>query len=75
MHRFGNLTLLTNTLNPAISNSQWATKHPKILEQSALALNRQLRDEQTWDEAAITRRTEALLGIARDVWPYPRRED
>ena len=75
VHRFGNLTLLTNTLNPSISNGDWATKHPKILEQSALALNRRLHGEQTWDEAAISRRTDELLRIARDVWPRPVRED
>jgi hypothetical protein len=75
LHRFGNLTLLTKKLNPLISNGDWATKHPKIMEHSALALNRRLRGEATWDEAAIERRTDELLAIARKEWPRREGED
>jgi hypothetical protein len=71
LHRFGNLTLLTKKLNPMISNSSWATKQPKIVEHSALALNRRLQGEATWDEAAIERRTEALLSVALRIWSRP----
>lgn len=71
LHRFGNLTLLTKKLNPAISNSDWATKHPKIGEHSALALNRRLQRETSWDESAIERRTDELFQMALVLWPRP----
>jgi hypothetical protein len=71
VHRFGNLTLLTKELNPAISNAEWARKHPKIVENSALALNRRLHGQAVWDESAIEHRTEELLGVALRVWPRP----
>jgi hypothetical protein len=58
-------------LNPMISNSSWATKQPKIVEHSALALNRRFQGEATWDETAIERRTEALLGVALRIWSRP----
>ena len=71
LHRFGNLTLLTKKLNPLISNNDWATKHPKIAEHSALALNRRLQRQTIWDESAIEARTEQLLEMALRVWPRP----
>jgi len=71
LHRFGNLTLLTKKLNPTISNSDWATKHPRIAEHSALALNRRLQRETSWDESAIERRTDELLQMALALWPRP----
>jgi hypothetical protein len=54
-----------------ISNNDWATKHPRILEHSALALNRRLREETTWDESTIERRTEEILRVALTLWPRP----
>jgi len=74
VHRFGNLTLLTKKLNPAISNGDWSRKHPAILKHSALALNRLLHGEKVWDEAAITRRTEELFRVAIGLWPRPGKE-
>lgn len=72
LHRFGNLTLLTKKLNPAISNGAWSIKHPKICEHSALALNRALQKQATWDDGAIVARTETLFQKAVELWPRPR---
>ena len=71
VHQFGNLTLLTKQLNPAVSNSGWAVKHPMIMQHSALALNRALKDASVWDEAVIRLRTRTLLESALEVWPHP----
>src|SRR2546425_6725866 len=46
----GNLTLLTKSLNPAVSNGPWATKREQIRKHDKLDLNRDLPD--TWDEKA-----------------------
>jgi hypothetical protein len=73
LHRFGNLTLLTKKLNPLISNGGWATKYARIMEHSALALNRRLQGKTVWDEAAIEQRTRELLDRARAEWPRPAR--
>ena len=36
LHRLGNLTLVTERLNPALSNSPWATKRPELNKHSVL---------------------------------------
>ena len=71
IHRFGNLTLLTQKLNPAVSNSAWSRKHEEIQKHSALALNRQLLHETIWDEERIEERTRNLFKVALRVWPRP----
>lgn len=72
LHRFGNLTLLTKKLNPAVSNGAWGSKHPKILKHSALALNRQLQGQAAWDESTIDARTAELFRMALKIWPRPK---
>jgi hypothetical protein len=68
----GNLTLLTKSLNPAVSNGPWPRKQAQILKHSALALNRDLDEEDIWDDAAIDRRARQLFQFATQVWPGPR---
>ncbi|HEU0013834.1 MAG TPA: DUF262 domain-containing protein [Longimicrobium sp.] len=70
----GNLTLVTENLNPSLSNGPWAMKRDKILDHSALNLNRPLRVHQTWTEADITARSHRLFETARQIWPYPAAE-
>ena len=67
---FGNLTLLTEKLNKSISNGSWKKKKEKILEHSVLTLNKKLRDEDTWDEEKIKKRTESLYNSFIQIWPY-----
>lgn len=69
LHTFGNLTLLTEALNPSVSNGAWSTKRDQILTHSALALNRDL--PQVWDEAAIVARATRILDVAKKVWRQP----
>lgn len=80
IHTFGNLTLVTQKLNPSISNGPWCRltptgmdkgKRAEILRHSNLALNSMLVDCETWDEDGIRKRGERLFEGARKLWPYP----
>lgn len=71
LHTIGNLTLLTRSLNPAVSNAQWGKKREAILEHSVLKLNLRLRAHDCWDEAAIRRRGEEMFEHALTLWPGP----
>ncbi|HEX8597264.1 MAG TPA: DUF262 domain-containing protein [Chloroflexia bacterium] len=74
LHTFGNLTLLTQPLNSAISNGPFYAKRPKIAEQSNLRLNayfQQLKDTDQWTEEDILRRGRALFEVACKIWPRP----
>jgi hypothetical protein len=69
IHSLGNLTLLTDKLNPSISNGKWDFKRREILNYSALNLNRELPQE--WSDEAIRKRTAALAELACRVWNAP----
>jgi len=71
LHKVGNLTLLTKKLNPSVSNGAWASKREKILEHSALNLNRGFHNVAHWDEALILKRSEELFKQAVKIWPRP----
>jgi hypothetical protein len=71
VHRVGNLTLLTRELNPSVSNGPWQKKRDKILEHSALNLNRPFKDYVFWDEDLIEERSKTLFNVAVKVWPRP----
>jgi len=63
----GNLTLLTEALNPSIGNGAWKAKRNK-LGKSLLALNRSIAEVNEWDEAAIESRAASLAAVANRVW-------
>jgi hypothetical protein len=73
VHTLGNLTLLTNKLNPAVSNGPWEKKFSQISRHSLLRLNKEIEahDCGTWDEAAIHARGKALAALACKTWPRP----
>lgn len=48
LHKVGNLTLLTKKLNPAVSNGPLEQKRKKILEHSAITMNRQFQEVTDW---------------------------
>ncbi len=68
-HTIGNLTILKQELNSAVSNSAWTDKKPELLLHSLLPINQMLHDKECWDEAAIAARGEALLEQALKLWP------
>ena len=71
VHTLGNLTLLTKSLNPAVSNGPWPKKRTEILKHSALNLNRSLSEFDEWSEEDIVRRGKALFKVAKRIWPRP----
>ena len=72
IHSIGNLTLVNNRLNPALSNAPWEEKRATLNEHTTLFLNKNLTDEapEKWDESAIAKRAKRLFQAAASVWPY-----
>lgn len=64
----GNLTLLTDALNPSIGNGPWKEKKKKLAG-SLLALNRAVAAREEWNEAAIQARAAVLASTANGLWP------
>ena len=58
LHTIGNLTLVTDRLNPALSNSPWAVKQEELAKHSVLHLNKKLLSSppDAWDESSIRER-------------------
>lgn len=71
IHTIGNLTLLTQKLNTAVSNGNFSDKRPAITEQSALRLNSYFQRVDWWDEDAIMSRGRELFRVAQTIWPHP----
>jgi hypothetical protein len=71
LHTIGNLTLVTDKLNPAMSNGSWSIKKAALKEHTALAMNRKLIAMNEWGEAAIEDRSKELLALAKKIWPRP----
>lgn len=70
---FGNLTILTEKLNPSVSNAAWEKKRKKINEHSVTHLNRKLVSEwkDEWNEETIKERGKWLSQQVAEVWPGP----
>ena len=74
VHRLGNLTLLTASLNSKVSNGPWGTKRGELLKHNTIKLTGrlvELTDGQNWDEELIDQRTSSLTDALIRVWPIP----
>lgn len=73
VNRLGNLTLVTDRLNPSLSNAAWETKRPGLARHSLLAMNQGLVEEyaEEFDERAIAARGEKLARHILALWPGP----
>jgi hypothetical protein len=71
IHTIGNLTLVTGSLNPALSNAAWSGKRPEILKHSTLLLNHYFQHEPEWAEDEIRIRSRDLFNTAKMIWPRP----
>jgi len=71
LQTLGNLTILTQPLNSAVSNSEWKIKKPKLLQSSLLPINQQLVSVDVWDEKAIENRGKEIFDRAKSIWPAP----
>jgi len=70
LHSLGNLTLLTSSLNPSVSNSSFEIKKKELAKQSTLLLNTYFMDFEVWEESAIETRTELLIEDIIKIWKY-----
>jgi len=66
----GNLTIVTQPLNTALSNGPFDSKKAELLH-SSLMLNRYFHNITEWDENSIVERAKYLFQYALKVWPYP----
>jgi Protein of unknown function DUF262/Protein of unknown function (DUF1524) len=71
VHRLGNLTLVSPSMNPAISNREWEHKRVALREHSSLLITQRYLDRESWDEAAIQERASSLIDTIIQIWPGP----
>lgn len=76
VHRLGNLTLLTRTLNGEVSNGPWAGaagKRAALLNHDVCLMTRAVRQghAEDWTEADIDARTGLLIDALLATWPVP----
>lgn len=77
LHGIGNLTLVSERLNPSLSNAPWvkpddeqAGKRELLRKHTRLELNRRLLERHhEWDEARMKQRADELFEEAREIWP------
>ncbi|MGK8436946.1 DUF262 domain-containing protein [Pseudomonas jilinensis] len=75
LHSFGNLTLVTQAFNSALSNEPFAVKRQEIVTTSLLMLNTHFQrydDNDAWDEDEIVSRADSLFAYALKIWPLPK---
>lgn len=76
VHRLGNLTLITGSLNASVSNAPWLGdkgKRAALNKHDTFLMNRRVYEMSAlgWDEDLIERRTEILTGALLETWPVP----
>jgi hypothetical protein len=85
LHTLGNLTLVNNRLNPALSNRPWTDeqavarglgqtgKRTELAKHSTLKLNADIvhTAERQWDHELIRARTAELSELVLEIWPVP----
>jgi hypothetical protein len=65
---FGNLTLVTSSLNPSLGNENFADKKTQLAK-SLLVLNREIAAHEVWNEEMIRKRGADLAKLATEIWP------
>jgi hypothetical protein len=71
VNQIGNLTLVSERLNPHMSNGAWAIKRPALARHSSLRLNARICHEDEWNEEKIAHRSQWLLSMLSREWPGP----
>ncbi len=71
IQQIGNLTLTTEKMNTHLSNGPWVKKRDEIRKISTLIMNREIAENETWDEEIIAQRSHQLAEIICKIWPYP----
>ena len=70
LNTLGNLTVLTSSLNPSVSNDDFSHKKPEIIKHSTLVLNSYFQNVNKWDESEILKRGNFLYEKIIEIWPY-----
>ncbi|GAB7536101.1 DUF262 domain-containing protein [Burkholderia sp. 3C] len=68
IHAFGNLTIVTGSLNSSMQNAGWVEKRDAILTHSVSPINGVLNRFDFWDESTIEARGRELLDRALTLW-------
>lgn len=68
LHTIGNLTILTSSLNPSVSNSSFDIKKQEIALQSTVLLNTYFQEKTNWDEEEIKKRSKYLYEKMKKIW-------
>ena len=71
VHTIGNLTLVNQKLNSALSNASWENKLNELLKHSVMSLNSELMDQTHWSEQTIRDRSRRMAELIFDCWPGP----
>jgi len=74
IHTLGNLTLVSKSLNPSLSNDAWLgekKKRAELKKHSSIKLTAEVTEHEVWDESLIQARTEELIESVLRVWPIP----
>jgi len=71
LNLLGNLTLITGSLNTALSNQAWVDKRTRLGQSSVLLLNSELAARERWNEQSIADRGQALTKEICLRWPGP----
>lgn len=73
VHRIGNLTLVTRSLNSnKLRHNPWSYK-AKLLAGDNLEMNRRLLNDMegdTWNETEIDRRSQIIADYVNKIWPH-----
>lgn len=70
LHTIGNLTLLTTSLNPSVSNAAFDYKKRELASQSTILLNTYFSSISVWDEGEITKRSNYLFEKIKNIWAF-----
>lgn len=74
VNRLGNLTLLTDKLNPKVSNAAWVSKRKAFLKHNTINMTGRLvadAESLEWNEFTIDSRTTELVDVILKIWPVP----
>ncbi|MGN6252016.1 MAG: GmrSD restriction endonuclease domain-containing protein [Marmoricola sp.] len=74
VHRLGNLTLLTKSLNSKVSNGPWPAKRSALQDHNTITLTGRVikrTESEPWVESLIDERTAELIDRLLRVWPIP----
>jgi uncharacterized protein with ParB-like and HNH nuclease domain len=70
LHTIGNLTILTTSLNPSVSNSAFLIKQKEIGSQSTLIINQYFQNKSDWNEEQIRERSKIIYDSISKIWAY-----